>query len=256
MFDSFVGSILSNSCEVWGFGKCKSIERSHLKFCKAVLKVKSSTCTLGVYGNIGRYPLYIQRYVRIIKFWCHIVLLDNILVTYFYNNMVEVCNKGATNWAGNVKSLLYNYGFSYVWNNPHAVSLSTFHLVFKERVIDDLFRISPMVLYKEFKSGLEHERYLDLLPYKLRIGISQFRLSANQLRIVTGRYSHNRIDRSMRLCTRCDRSDIEDEYHFVIICPAYSHLGQKYINPYYYRHPSVYKFILLMKSTKLGTLKK
>ena len=264
LFESFVGSILSYSCEVWGFGKCKSIERIHLKFCKAVLKVKSSTCTLGVYGDLGRYPLYIQRYVRIIKFWCHIVSSDNNLVTYFYNYLVEACNKGATNWARNVKSLLDNYGFSYVWNNPHAVNLSSFHLVFKERVIDifkqswinDLSRSSPLVLYKEFKSGLEYERYLDLLPYKLRIGISQLRLSAHQLRIVTGRYSHNRIDRSMRLCTLCDRSDIEDEYHFVIICPAYSHLRQQYINPYYYRHPSVYKFILLMKSTKLGTLKK
>ena len=223
-----------------------------------------STCTLGVYGDLGRYPLYIQRYVRIIKFWCRIVSSDNILVTYFYNNMVEACNNGATNWAGNVKSLLDNYGFSYVWNNPHAVNLSSFHLVFKERVIDifkqtwinDLSRSSPLVLYKEFKSGLEYERYLDLLPYKLRIGISQLRLSAHQLRIVTGRYSHNRIDTSMRLCSLCDRSDIEDEYHFVIICPAYSHLRQQYINPYYYRHPSVYKFILLMKSTKLGTLKK
>ena len=133
-----------------------------------------------------------------------------------------------------------NYGFSYVWNNPHAVNLSSFHLVVRERVIDiskqawinDLFRISPLVLYKEFKSGLEYERYLDLLPYKLRIGISQLRLSANQLRIITGRYSLNRTDRSMRLCTLCDKSDIEYEYHFVIICPAYSHLRQQYINPY------------------------
>ena len=82
-----------------------------------------------------------------------------------------------------------------VWNNPHAVNLSSFHLVFKERVIDifkqtwinDLSRSSPLVLYKEFKSGLEYESYLDLLPYKLRIGISQLRLSAHQLRIVTGR---------------------------------------------------------------------
>ena len=116
--------------------------------------------------------------------------------------MVEAFNKGVTNWAGNIKSLLDKYGFSYVWNNPHAVNLS---------------------------------------------------LSAHQLRIVTERYSHNRIDRSMRLCTLCDRSDIEDEYHFVIICPAYSHLRQQYINSYYYRHPRVYKFVLLMKSTKHQT---
>ena len=94
---------------------------------------------MGVYGDLGRYPLYIQRYERIIKLWCHIVSSDNILVTYFYNNMVEACNKGATNWAGNVKSLLDNNGFSYVWNNTHAVNLRSFHLAFKERV-NDIFK--------------------------------------------------------------------------------------------------------------------
>ena len=50
LFDAFVGSILNFSSEVWGFGKCKEIERIHLKFCKTLLKVKSSTCNMGVYG--------------------------------------------------------------------------------------------------------------------------------------------------------------------------------------------------------------
>ena len=80
---------------MWGFGKCKSIERIHLKFCKALLKVRSSTPSLGVYGDLGRYPLYISRYVRIIKFWSHILSTENILVSYFYNHMVEACSNGA-----------------------------------------------------------------------------------------------------------------------------------------------------------------
>ena len=108
---------------MWGFGKCKSIERIHLKFCKALLKVRSSTPSLGVYGDLGRYPLYISRYVRIIKFWCHILSTENILVSYFYNHMVEACSYGAKNWASNVKSLLDNYGFSFVWTNPHSINL-------------------------------------------------------------------------------------------------------------------------------------
>ena len=74
--------------------------------------------------------------MRIIKFWRHIVSWDNILVTYIYNNMVETSNKGALNWTRNMKLLLDNYGFSYVWNNLHAVNLSSFHFVFKERIID------------------------------------------------------------------------------------------------------------------------
>ena len=89
--------------------------------------------------------------------------------------MVETCSNGVKNWASNVKSLLDNYGFSFVWTNPHSVNLKTFHLIFKERLIDvfkqtwvsDVSRSSPHVLYKDFKQELEYERYLDLMPYKL-----------------------------------------------------------------------------------------
>ena len=59
LFDAFVGSILSYMSEVWGFGRIhkKAIGRIHLKFCKTILKVKSSICSLGVCGDLGRYPL-------------------------------------------------------------------------------------------------------------------------------------------------------------------------------------------------------
>jgi len=40
----------------------------------------------------------------------------------------------------------------------------------------------------------------------------------------------------------------EDEYHFVIVCPAYVHLRRMYLKPVYYVRPSVYKFVQLMKS--------
>lgn len=69
LFDSFVGSILLYASEIWGFSKSKEIERVHLKFCKRLLNVRLNTFTAGVYGELGRYPLYISRYVRIIKYW-------------------------------------------------------------------------------------------------------------------------------------------------------------------------------------------
>jgi hypothetical protein len=68
LFDSFVGSVLSYGAEVCGFTKCQSIERVHLKFCKEILGVKLCASNAGVYGKLGRYPLYINRFVRIIKF--------------------------------------------------------------------------------------------------------------------------------------------------------------------------------------------
>ena len=54
----------------------------------------------------------------------------------------------------------------------------------------------------------------------------------------------------------CNKSDIEDEYHFVLVCPVYSILRQKYIRLYYYNRPSVYKFTLLMQTKQQGVLQK
>ena len=65
-------------------------EPFELKFCKYLLKVKSSTCNMGVHGELERYPLYVSRYTRIVKFWCHIINTDNILVNYIVHLWMPV----------------------------------------------------------------------------------------------------------------------------------------------------------------------
>ena len=84
------------------------------------------------------------------------------------------------------------------------------------------------------------------------MALSPLRLSSHQLRIETGRYSQNRVDRAQRICTLCNKSDIEDEYHFVLVCLIYSNprqkSRQKCIRPYCYNRPSGSKFILLMQT--------
>ena len=43
-------------------------------------------------------------------------------------------------------------------------------------------------------------------------------------------------------------SDIEDEYHFVIVCKCYTVIRKKYIKQYYNVKPSVFKFTQLLTS--------
>ena len=64
------------------------------------------------------------------------------------------------------------------------------------------------------------------------------------------------VIRAQRICTLFNKSDIEDEYHFVLVCSVYSILRQEYIRPYYYNRPSVYKFTLLMQTKQQGVLQK
>ena len=46
----------------------------------------------------------------------------------------------------------------------------------------------------------------------------------------------------------CNISDIPDEYHVTLCSVYFKELRRKYIKPYYYKRPSMNKFVELMKT--------
>ena len=110
---------------------------------------------------------------------------------------VKDCNIGHTNWVSNVKSMLNNYGYSYVFDNPSSVNVKLFINDFKCRLIDtfkqeclgNINRSSMLDMYRIFKTTFEYENYLDLLPKKLRLYFVKLRISVHLLRIQTGRFA-------------------------------------------------------------------
>ena len=93
-----------------------------------------------------------------------------------------------------------------------------------------------------------------MLSNDLRFYISRFRLSAHSLRIQSGRYARNAIPRNERYCLCCQTANIEDIFHFILICPCYRELRERYINNYYYHRPSMYKLTELFKSSNMTIL--
>ena len=177
LFDSFINPVLSYACEIWGFSKSKEIERIHLKFLKNILNLKTTTFSASVYYELGRYPLFICRHVRIIKYWIKIINTENFIVKTIYNTMLNDAENGAKNWASNIKDLLNSHGFTYIWDRQHVLDLKNFHLMCKKRVIDEFLQkwyndmnmcnYLPMLKYYMINFG--YEMYLDTLPSKLRI---------------------------------------------------------------------------------------
>ena len=258
LFDSLVGSILQYNAEVWGNTKSKNIETLHLKFCKRLLGVKRTTSSMSVYGELGRYPLYVARYVKVVKYWFRLLNTDNIIMQKMYAYMLNDCNRGKVNWVSNVKRLLDQFGFSNVFVDPFSVTPKNFCLSFKNRIVDcfvqkwnnDILLCSVLCSYKHFKTVFAFENYLDIVPKNLRYFLTKLRLSSHPLRIETGRYGRNRVDRHLRYCTLCDKNDIEDEYHFLFVCPAYNEIRKRFMNRQFYVRPNFIKFCEMFKSEK------
>ena len=47
---------------------------------------------------------------------------------------------------------------------------------------------------------------------------------------------------------------MEDEMHFILLCPMYTNLRCNLIKPYYWRKPSVFKLLQLFNITKVKQL--
>ncbi len=89
------------------------------------------------------------------------------------------------------------------------------------------------------------EKYLcHIANPKFRVALTRFRLSSHNLAIETGRFVN--IDREDRICMYCRQGAIENEYHFLLICPFYSDIRAKYLPRYYNHWPTLNKFDKLM----------
>ena len=237
LFDSYVGSIFNYNYEVWGFNQAENIERVYRKFCKRLLNVKTNTNSLTILSELGRYPLIINKKIRIIKYWLklHTQKSNNcILAAVIKQQKSEITkDRHIKTWCNKVKILLESTGFFDIWFYPESVEIEQFIPIFKVRVKDIYIYIShwraslqlspSKELFYNLKDSYEISSYI-FIPEnrKQRNIISKIRLSSYDLKIETGR--HNNTPRNIRLCELCSLQDIEDEYHFTLISPFF----QKY----------------------------
>ena len=233
LFNTMVAPILNYGSEVWGLRKADPIEKLHRSFLKSVLRVKNSTPNCFVYGELGVYPLYIERYGRVMSFWVKIINCSSNEESIIYKVYKELYDLTITNpeeitWASRVRDVLNRCGLGNYWREQKVYNRSQFLSLFKRRIRDiyiqewnaDVRDTSSGRLFQYIKTDFIYEPYLDKLDRALRIAVTRFRLSSHTLFIERGRWNKPRkIPREERLCTVC--GVLEDEYHCLVICPRF-----------------------------------
>lgn len=262
LFDTYVTSILCYASEVWGSCKGIDIEKVHLEFCKRILCVKKSTCNVMIYFELGRFPIVHTRHYNLIKYWFKLLNTKNCVLKTAYDELMYMPKRNTVfNWVTFVKDKLFSLGLGEVWLNQNTVNSSDALPIIKQRIFDnarqELFEIlensTKCFLYRHLVDNLTLQQYLcKYIPKRNRIALTRLRLSAHALYIETGRYRN--IVRNERICRICNSEDIEDEYHFLFICPFYQVLREKRIKLYYWKKPSVFKLIQLLSTTNVKEL--
>ena len=261
LFDSMILPILLYSSEIWGFNVANDVEKVHLQFCKSVLGVPSHTPTLAVLSETGRVPLYVYYFKRLVKYWLKILQMPGHRYPKACYIMLHTLDQqGRSTWASSVRLLLHKYNFHDVWDQQGVGDVNAFLREFTTRVkqvyIDeweyDISQSSKLSLLKSLASPCtEIESYLTNVRIlkKYRSGIAKLRCSVHNLRIEKGRHTGELM--AERVCKLCEKTGVyvlDDEFHFMVHCPALAQLRSVYLPAQVVTSPSYKNFMDLMQS--------
>ena len=269
LFDKMIKPILLYGAEVWGFGNCDVIERIHLKYLKYILKLKKSTPSHMIYGELGILPITLEIRHRVLTYWCKIItdctlepLGTQKLSTYVYSIIYSMHRNKKLNsqWLNSVENSLCSLGFSGVWESQNVNNPKWLTAALKQKLKDQYIQDWLAVLsassssnnYKLVKTTFERSAYLHLIPDYMSKTLLAFRTRNHRLPVEVGRWISMPLNE--RKCTHCN--DLGDEFHYLFKCDLFSEDRRKYIKPYYYKHPNIVKYNEIMNTSEITTLKK
>ena len=163
-------------------------------------------------------------------------------------------------WLFHIRNLLFSSGFGEVWLNQGVGNKQAFLKFFKQRLKDmdmqslnmDIQDMDRLRTYKILKVKFGTESYLfNIKNTILRTLFTKFRGGLLKLEGNMGRYP--RVSFDARICPLC-YSDVETEFHFLMICPSLMTVRRKYLTAIWYTYPSINKFVQLCNSSNPNTI--
>jgi len=240
LFDAQVKPMLLYAAEIWGTAKLSIIETAHMFACKRLLGLSDKTPNQFIYGDTGRYSLYIDSCLASLRYWLKLTYMpDDRFPKQAYlmlrNSMDLNTFSNCKNWAWGIKNVLETYGFGNVWQDGAANTPGFLRLIrnkmierFQEEWKDKVDRSDRFSIYRLFKQSHGIEHYLsDITIKRFRDCVIRFRFGINDLKANKRFYYSNSI--SLQDCPFCPNKR-EDEIHFIFHCPVYTDLRKKYVD--------------------------
>ena len=196
--------------------------------------------------------MYVHYHHRAIKYWCKLLTTDeNRYIRKCYKLLHQLDSSGRHNWASDLRILICSIGFGHVWYEQSIGDVKCFLSMVKQRLED--------VSRQEWHAKVEHycPEYLDYHPYPFYapyIGIVQSYKERRVFYLLRTRglpIMNNLLRFGItynNLCEKCSGTYVENEFHILFRCFAYSELRSYYLPESFTKSPSVKKLNQLLKT--------
>ena len=235
MFDTYIMPILDYNSIIWSKPTpTPEIEAIQITFLKIILGIRKQTPTPAVYAETGRFPLNIRHKNNVVKYWARLETMpDCSILNKCLNIQKQLHYANKSSWYSKVDTILKQCNIELTTDNEldnkyyeitTKIKLNSYqneieHILAK---VNDNGSYPKLRTYKLFKTDYRTETYLAMnLNIKSIRSIARFRTSSHNLKVETGRHDRPITPLENRICEKCNNDEVEDEIHYLLICPAH-----------------------------------
>ena len=256
LYESCICPIMDYCSGVWGYVQNEKLDRIHSRIMQCFLGVNRYAPKPGIEGEMAWVPPFIRRKLDMLRLWHRLVSMEEHRLPKIIFQEMRLQNEP---WILEIKEIFYAINCETIFhNNCHVVNFKQFlrhaKLTMQSHQAvswNTSLELKPKLeLYRNIKQTLELEEYCKLnLKGSQRCIIAKLRLGILPINIELGRY--NNTPREDRLCTVCDKQEVEDEKHLLFSCPVYANERRILLTSASHHIPN---FNLLNKDDKIKLL--
>ncbi len=227
LYDSLVAPILDYGSAIWGFKSYDNLDKIQNRATRFFTGVHRYAPILGHAGDMGWVSNRGRWKICILRLWNRLTVMDpeRLLKKIFLWDKEQHASNNKTNFCAQAKQILIaiGKGESYYKSEPIDIdsAKNTIVSLEKSQWTDNVKDKPKLDFLVHIKSSFGVEPYITInIPRYERSLLSQLRYGILQIQLETGRYKGD--DRVNRICRIGNGGVIEDQYHFVFECPAYS----------------------------------
>ena len=244
LFNSMVKPILLYNSEIWGVqvGESSAIERQCLKFYKYILAVAQSSVNAAIYWELGLFPIGRDCKLRAIEYLLYLMSHQSSqLLSDALQLSISLAEKELNSWFYQIIAYISTLGLQCSYNCIPPIQEITYRIndIFTQ---DLLYRIDNQAGVTtsggnklRFYSTITHQVHqmadylLTIENFSTRTLFTRFRISNHNLMIEKGRHHSPPLAIKDRVCPLCHTGEVEDEVHFLLVCPLYDSLREQFL---------------------------